>query len=368
MAPNVTSMPTGVLYEDETLDPLLPSMQKYDGYPKEVPGPEYKMKLVWRNIILFVYLHAASVYGAYLMVTSASWPTVAWAILLYHCSGLGITAGAHRLWAHRSYKANLPLRLLLVLFNTLAFENHVIEWARDHRVHHKYSETNADPHNAKRGFFFSHVGWLLCRKHPDVIEKGKGLDISDLENDPLLKFQKKYYLILMPIVCFLLPTVIPVYVWGETWTNAWFVAALFRYTFTLNMTWLVNSAAHMWGNRPYDKFINPSQNLSVAIGALGEGWHNYHHTFPWDYKTAELGNYRANFTTAFIDFMAKIGWAYDLKTVSQDMIKKRVQRTGDGTHIFSHEHSHKGEVWGWGDKDMPKEDKEDATIINKKSE
>lgn len=67
----------------------------------------------------------------------------------------------------------------------------MIEWARDHRVHHKYSETNADPHNARRGFFFSHVGWLLCRKHPDVSTKGKGVEITDLENDPLLKFQKE---------------------------------------------------------------------------------------------------------------------------------------------------------------------------------
>lgn len=106
----------------------------------------------------------------------------------------------------------------------------------------------------------------------------------------------------------------------------------------------------------------------MAIGALGEGWHNYHHTFPWDYKAAELGNYRMNFTTAFIDFFAKIGWAYDLKTVSEEMIRKRVQRTGDGTHErFSNStpHSHEGDVWGWGDKDMPKEDYEDATIINK---
>lgn len=91
--------------------------------------------------------------------------------------------------------------------------------------------------------------------------------------------------------------------------------------------------------------------------ALGEGWHNYHHVFPWDYKTAELGNYAFNFTTAFIDFFARIGWAYDLKTVSTDMIKKRVARTGDGSH----------EIWGWGDKDQTNEDKE-ATIILKRSE
>ena len=92
--------------------------------------------------------------------------------------------------------------------------------------------------------------------------------------------------------------------------------------------------------------------------ALGEGWHNYHHVFPWDYKTAELGSYASNLTTAFIDFFAKIGWAYDLKTVSMDMIQKRVQRTGDGSHL----------VWGWGDKDLPQEDIQEATIINKKDE
>lgn len=53
------------------------------------------------------------------------------------------------------------------------------------------------------------------------------------------------------------------------------------------------------------------ENLSVAIAALGEGWHNYHHVFPWDYKTGELGDYTYNLTTAFIDSFAKIGWAYD---------------------------------------------------------
>lgn len=74
---------------------------------------------------------------------------------------------------------------------SIIFQNHVYEWARDHRVHHKYSETDADPHNATRGFFFSHVGWLLVRKHPDVKEKGKAIDMSDLSADPLVMFQKK---------------------------------------------------------------------------------------------------------------------------------------------------------------------------------
>lgn len=104
------------------------------------------------------------------------------------------------------------------------------------------------------------------------------------------------------------------------------------------------------------RHINPSQNKTVAILALGEGWHNYHHTFPWDYKTAELGNYRANLTTMFIDFMAKIGLAYDLKTVSADTIQKRVERTGDGSHA----------TWGWGDKDQSSTERQEALITHQK--
>lgn len=141
-----------------------------------------------------------------------------------------------------------------------------MDWARDHRVHHKFSETDADPHNAKRGFFFSHVGWLLCKKHPEVKNKGKGIDMSDLYNDPILAFQKKYYLIVMPLVCFVMPVAVPMYFWGETFANAWCIN-LFRYTITLNATWLVNSAAHLWGAKPYDRYyLHPSTLEQILQG------------------------------------------------------------------------------------------------------
>nr|BAF69118.1 delta9-acyl-CoA desaturase [Delia antiqua] len=351
----LTEATTGVLFEQdaETIDGgLVKDIEKLKKAEKR------KLKLVWRNIIAFGYLHAAALYGAYLIFTSAKWQTIAFAYALYVVSGLGITAGAHRLWAHKSYKAKWPLRLILMIFNTIAFQDAAFHWARDHRVHHKYSETDADPHNATRGFFFSHVGWLLCKKHPEVKAKGKGVDLSDLKQDSILMFQKKYYMLLMPVLCFILPTMVPMYFWNETFINSWFVATMFRWCFILNVTWLVNSAAHKFGGKPYDKYISPSENMSVAILAFGEGWHNYHHVFPWDYKTAEFGQYSMNFTTAFIDFFAKIGWAYDMKTVSADIIKKRVKRTGDGTH----------EIWGWGDKDQPKEEMESAVILNKKDE
>ena len=136
------------------------------------------------------------------------------AFALFIFGGFGITGGAHRLWAHRCYKANLPLRIFAALGQTLSVQvriicefkkkktrfndafnsypqNDIYVWSRDHRVHHKFSETDADPHNARRGFFFAHVGWLLCKKHPEVKRRGKTVDMSDVLQDPVVIFQRK---------------------------------------------------------------------------------------------------------------------------------------------------------------------------------
>ena len=124
-----------------------------------------------------------------------------------------------------------------------------------------------------------------------------------------------------------LPTVLPSY-WDESMWNAYFVCFALRYVTALNVTWCVNSVAHFFGNKPYDKSIRPVENAWVALSALGEGFHNYHHTFPWDYKTSEFG-LKMNPTTAFIHIFEKIGWAYDLRSASNDVIEKRKLRTGD---------------------------------------
>ncbi|XP_068972633.1 acyl-CoA Delta-9 desaturase-like isoform X1 [Bombus flavifrons] len=328
----------------------------------------YEWKIVWRNVIAFIYLHIGAIYGLYLTFTSVKFQTNIWAVIMILLGGIGVTAGAHRLWAHRTYKAKWPMRLLLMIFQTLAFQNHIYEWVRDHRVHHKFTDTNADPHNAKRGFFFSHIGWLLVRKHPDVLKKGATIDMSDLENDPIVVWQRRLYLLLVPTFCFVLPVWLPCYLWQETLFNSWY-STLTRYALSLNGTWLVNSAAHIWGAKPYDKNIGPTENRNVAILTFGEGWHNYHHVFPWDYKAAELGDYKVNITTAFIDFCARLGLAYDMKTVPVEAIKRRAIRTGDGTkyneHDDSHHHMHVDMKWGWGDVDMKPEEIQGVDIINK---
>ncbi|KAI7796699.1 acyl-CoA desaturase [Triplophysa rosa] len=302
----------------------------FDHTYEEKAGPKPPMSIVWRNVILMTLLHTGAVYGLFL-VPSAQPLTLLWALLCFVLSALGITAGAHRLWSHRSYRASLPLRIFLVTCNSMAFQNDIYEWARDHRVHHKYSETDADPHNALRGFFFAHIGWLLVRKHPDVIEKGRKLELGDLKADKVVMFQRRYYKPLVLLMCFVVPMAVPCCLWGESLWVAYFIPAILRYMLALNATWLVNSAAHMWGNRPYDSSINPRENRFVTFSAIGEGFHNYHHTFPYDYATSEYG-WKINLTTCFIDLMCFLGLASQRKRVSKEVVMARVQRTGDSSH------------------------------------
>ncbi|XP_031621035.1 acyl-CoA Delta(11) desaturase-like [Contarinia nasturtii] len=376
MAPSIDSsiLLAGAVVEEKRSDDFSGT-----SLPKKIRNrkPYFQFKsddIVWRNVVIMSSLHLFAIYGAYLLITrQASIFTFILSYAYGTIGGMGITCGAHRLWAHRAYQANYKLRLLLCIANLIAFQNSIYEWVRDHRVHHKFTDTDADPHNARRGLFFSHVGWLLCKKHPDVKRKGATIDMSDLERDPIVMFQKKYYVYLMPIFCFIIPTLLPMFILNETCWNSWFVAASLRYVLTLNATWLVNSVAHKWGTKPIDRTIPPTNNTFVAVAAFGEGFHNYHHVFPWDYKAAELGNYSMNFSTAFIDFFAKIGWAYDLKTASKENIEKRSARTGDGSRLRqilwpniqnTDTKVDSNLIWGWDDADMDEEEKKCVTIIN----
>ena len=119
----------------------------------------------WPMVIYLTLVHVAAWIGL-VTIPLCKWQTLLEAFILWPITGLGITAGVHRLWAHRSYNANMPYRILLMIMNSIANQGPIYHWARDHRVHHKYSETDADPHNATRGFFFAHMGWLIVKKHP----------------------------------------------------------------------------------------------------------------------------------------------------------------------------------------------------------
>ena len=316
--------------EDEIakLEPKLQRLvEEYQSLPAFERWCGFQAPIVWRNVAKMLILHGIASLALY-YGPKATWGSWILFTILFLCSSFGVTAGVHRYWTHKSYKATLPLQIILMCFYSISMQNDILDWCRDHRVHHKYSETSADPHNAKRGFFFAHVGWLLMKKHPDIFIKGRNIDISDLKRDPVVMFQHRYYHILSLMFSVLLPILIPWYFWNESPWIAFVFLFAFRYVLTLHATWLVNSAAHLWGSRNYDKHINPSDNHFVSFAAIGEGWHNYHHTFPYDYGASEWGP-SINLTTIVIDYLAAVGLVYDRKQVSQQAIERVRKRVGD---------------------------------------
>ena len=321
------------------LQSLSPRIQKlireFDNLPWFERTFGFQAPIVWFNVYAAVVGHLLALFGALRYGPQATWTSWIFYLFLYLFSGLGVTAGVHRYWSHKSYKARMPFQIALMVFNCISMQNDIIEWCRDHRVHHKYTETNADPHNALRGFFFAHMGWLMMKKHPDVFIKGKNVEISDLKADPVVRFQHRYYLKLCFLFSLFLPTIIPWLVWKEDLVVSFFILFLFRYIMTLHSTWFVNSAAHLWGERRYDGRINPSDNRFVCVASIGEGWHNYHHTFPHDYATSEWGP-RINMTTIILDLMAAIGLVYDRKQASQDAIDRVRRRLGDLSKHATH--------------------------------
>ena len=275
-------------------------------------------------------------FAGLLRLHSCAWQTLVFACILYFVSGTGITAGAHRLWAHRSYEACLPLRIFLMLCCSLANQGSIYHWARDHRVHHKFSETDADPHNACRGLFFSHMGWLLTKKHPDVIKKGKLLSTEDLKGDPVVMFQRRLDPWFSLGICFLLPGLVAT-LWGDSFYNGVMVAGMARYVCVLHGTWLVNSIGHLYGMRPYDPRSNPSENFIVSIFALGEGWHNWHHKYPFDYAASEYGVLiQFNTTKLLIDSWARLGLVHNRKRALKmwERRKKTEKERGGGRTGF----------------------------------
>lgn len=291
----------------------------------------YEAPIVWRNIFLFIVLHSAIPAASFLR---PQWKTLLWSFVSMYMSGIGVTGGAHRLWSHKAYKAKWPLQVLLMLLQTMAGQNSIYTWCRDHRVHHKFSETHADPHNIKRGFFFAHMGWLCCKKHPEVRTKGALIDMTDLESNPVVMFQHRNFWWLAILFTVYLPMMIPVWLWREHLWTSFIFSFMIRYLFVLHGTWLVNSAAHYFGSRPYDARIEARESPLVILYGLGEGFHNYHHTFPHDYSTSEFGKY-FNITTAFIDLCAWLGLVYERRKIDKEIIRRRQQRTGNKRPLWA---------------------------------
>ncbi|KAJ2699404.1 stearoyl-CoA 9-desaturase, partial [Coemansia spiralis] len=146
----------------------------------------------WVHIVLLSTTPLLALYGIF--TTALSLKTFAWALAYYAFAGMGITAGYHRLWAHTAYSATYPLQVFLALAGSAAVQGSIFWWARDHRVHHRYTDTPRDPYDAIQGFWHCHIGWMLVKKDRRCLGYA---DTSDLKTDPLIRWQHKYYPLLV---------------------------------------------------------------------------------------------------------------------------------------------------------------------------
>jgi stearoyl-CoA desaturase (delta-9 desaturase) len=251
-------------------------------------------------------IHLLAFFGIRRWLQAYSWWVLVETILWYQICAFGITAGSHRLWAHRSYMARAPTRCVLMLLASMSNQGGIYHWARDHRVHHKESDKDADPHNINRGFFYSHMGWLLLKKSDAVKKAGMKLDCSDLLLDPFVWIQYTLNPVWDQFWCFVVPGFYGLWRLGSFWDGFLIFGAL-RWVLLIHATWCVNSVSHTFGYHPYNS-RPPADNLFTTLLAAGEGWHNFHHAYPFDYATAEHNWWKSlNTTKMLIDLLWLLG-------------------------------------------------------------
>lgn len=230
--------------------------------------------------------------------------------------------GYHRLWSHRSFQACIAIQVILAVLGAAQNQWSIIWWVRHHRAHHQYTDTDRDPYNAKRGLLFSHIGWLL-----GLNQAAWGpVDVSDLENDPVVVWQQRLYYPIVVLVGFVLPAAVAHYGWND-WNGGMLYGGLIRITVVQQVTFLNNSVAHApWaGSRPYGTGSTARNVSLLAIFTLGEANHNFHHTFPIDYRNG-IEWYEPDFSRWLIWLWGKLGFASGLKTVNPLEIERARHR------------------------------------------
>lgn len=217
--------------------------------PTLAAGDDHKFKIIWLNVVLVVYFHIAAVFGLFASKKPGT-HLVEFFWVLFNV--FGMTVCAHQLFSHRSFKVNKKLKTLLVFMHTTFATFSICDFVRYHRMHHLYLDTNADPHNSKRGLFFTHFGWLLVEKHPQFYEFSDRINFSDIEADKMLRLQHKYLLPLGLLAGFALPIWASWYFFNESLITAWNYNC-FRYLLVFHMVETTNSIAHNYGYRPFNK-------------------------------------------------------------------------------------------------------------------
>ena len=233
-------------------------------------------------------------------------------------TAMSITLGYHRLFSHLTFKAKWPVKLYTLLFGAAAFEGSALEWSADHRRHHKFVDHDEDPYDISKGLFHAHIGWLLFRTGPETPLTW----VRDLQNDRMAWWQHRYYVPIAVGMGFGVPALL-----GGIWGGAvgalggFLIAGTARIVVVHHMTFCINSLCHWIGDRPYSTHCTARNSVIMALCTFGEGYHNFHHEFQYDYRNG-IKPWQWDPTKWTIWTLSKLGLASNLRTIPEEKIVK----------------------------------------------
>ncbi|KAI7754628.1 hypothetical protein M8C21_023907 [Ambrosia artemisiifolia] len=233
-----------------------------------------------------------------------SWRALSVAVGLYVVTGLlGITLSFHRNLSHKSFKLPKWLEYAFAYCGVQALQGNPIDWVSTHRYHHQYCDSERDPHSPIEGFWFSHMSWLFDTDNT-TRRCGEQVNVGDLEKQPFYRFLRTTYIVHPIALTLLLYAVggLPFIVWGMGVRIVW----------VYHITWLVNSACHVWGQQVWDTGDLSRNNWWVGMLAFGEGWHNNHHAFEYSARHG-LEWWQIDMTWYMIRLLEIMGLAIDVK-------------------------------------------------------
>lgn len=279
-----------------------------------------KAPIVWVNVLVFSisFLLSITLVPWHLITHGLDSVEMVTAILCLGYCGMSITAGYHRLWSHKTYQAHPVVRFVYAIGGAFALQNSILHWASDHRNHHRHVDVNGkDPYSAQKGFWFSHIGWML-REYQGVNYKNYD-NVKDLKKDKIVAWQHKHYLALAISTNIAIPLLLG-------WLNGdilgmFIMAGLLRLVLSHHFTFFINSLAHIFGKQTYSDKHSARDNSWLALLTYGEGYHNFHHTFEYDYRNG-IHWWQFDPTKWFIKAASWFGLTSQLRTTPDERIEK----------------------------------------------
>ena len=255
-------------------------------------------KIVWQDTPLFIFMHTVALYT---LLFHFEWKWVGLAVASYYLRMFALSAGFHRYFSHRSFKTSRPFAFLLAFLGESTLQKGVLWWASHHRHHHRYSDQPEDCHSPLyKGFFWAHLGWILCEKYKPINKRY----IRDFMAHPeLVWLNDNTWLPLTVYISTL------IYFFGlEGFLWGFVVSTVFLW----HGTFSVNSLVHVWGTQPYQAGDNSRNNWVAAIFAMGDGWHNNHHYYPISVRHG-FQKWEIDFSYYILCLLERLGIVWDLK-------------------------------------------------------